>query len=96
MISERCDIETRMKILRTCKRAVERLIGARIYGHPSTIIQVVPEKKRRKAWFSYPSTIRAIIEEYKVDLILDVGANVGQFALAYAGCTKARLSPSSR
>jgi len=70
-----------MKILRTCKRTVERLIGARIYGYPSTIFQVIPEKKRRKAWFSYPSIIRSILEEYQVDLILDVGANVGQFAL---------------
>jgi len=70
-----------MNILRTCKRAVERLIGAHIYGYPSAIFQIIPEKKRLKAWFSYPSTIRSIIEEYKIDLILDVGANVGQFAM---------------
>jgi FkbM family methyltransferase len=60
---------------------VERLIGARIYGYPSTIIQVIPDKKRRKAWFSYESIIRSILEEYQVDLVLDVGANVGQFTL---------------
>jgi FkbM family methyltransferase len=44
-------------------------------------MQIIPERKRGKAWFSYPSIVRAIIEEYQVDLILDVGANKGQFAL---------------
>jgi FkbM family methyltransferase len=70
-----------MNVLRNCKRIVERLLGVRIYGYPSTIMQIIPEKKRGKAWFSYPSIVRSIIEEYQVDLILDVGANIGQFAL---------------
>jgi FkbM family methyltransferase len=70
-----------MKILKACKRALERTIGARIYGYPSTIIQIIPEKRRRNAWFSYPSIIRSVLEEYQVDLVLDVGANIGQFAL---------------
>jgi FkbM family methyltransferase len=56
-------------------------MGARIYGAPFTIMHIIPEKKRDKAWFSYQSMIRSIIEEYQVDLVLDVGANVGQFAL---------------
>jgi FkbM family methyltransferase len=68
-------------ILRTCRRVLERLIGARIYGAPFTIMHIIPEKKHRKAWFSYQSIIRSIIEDYQVDLVLDVGANVGQFAL---------------
>jgi FkbM family methyltransferase len=71
-----------MKILRTCKRALELLIGARIYGYPSRIMLIIPEKRQRFAWFSYPSTIRMILEKYKVDLVLDVGANVGQFSLS--------------
>jgi FkbM family methyltransferase len=70
-----------MKIIRTCKRAFERMIGARIYGYPSTIIQIIPEKKLRNAWFSYPSIIKSVLEEYQVDLILDIGANIGQYAL---------------
>jgi FkbM family methyltransferase len=69
-----------MKILKTCRWVLERLIKARIYGYPTTIIQIVPEKKKGEAWFSYESTIRSIIEKYQVDLILDVGANIGQFA----------------
>ena len=68
-------------ILRNCKRVIEFLLGAKIYGYPSTIIQIIPEGKREQAWFSYLSVIRSIIEKYHVDLILDVGANKGQFAL---------------
>jgi FkbM family methyltransferase len=70
-----------MKFLRICRGILERLLGARIYGAPSTIMHIIPEKKRRKAWFSYQSIVRSILEEYQVDLVLDVGANIGQFAL---------------
>jgi FkbM family methyltransferase len=44
-------------------------------------MQIIPEKKQRRAWCSYPSIMKSIPEEYQVDLVLDVGANVGQFAL---------------
>jgi FkbM family methyltransferase len=56
-------------------------MGARIYGSPFTIMHIIPEKKRPKAWFSYQSILRTIIDQYQVDLVLDVGANIGQFAL---------------
>ncbi len=70
-----------MKILKLFRRLIEFLLHSRIYGYPSSIVQIIPEGKRRQAWFSYPSIIRSIIEDYHVDLILDVGANRGQFAL---------------
>lgn len=60
---------------------MERLTRARIYGSPFAVMQIIPEKKQRRAWFSYPSIMKSILEEYQVDLVLDVGANVGQFAL---------------
>jgi FkbM family methyltransferase len=59
-----------MGILRKCKRLVEYILG----------IQVIRKIKKEKAWFSKNSIVRSIIEEYQVDLILDVGANKGQFA----------------
>jgi FkbM family methyltransferase len=68
-------------ILRICRRVLEHLMGARIYGSPFTIMHIIPEKKRPKAWFSYQSILRTIIDQYQVDLVLDVGANIGQFAL---------------
>lgn len=39
------------------------------------------EKKRREhAWFSYRAQMRAIFDKYKINLVIDVGANEGQFA----------------
>jgi FkbM family methyltransferase len=60
---------------------MELLLGVHIYGRPFSIMQIIPKKQLEKAWFSYPSTFRAILAKYKIDLILDVGANRGQFAL---------------
>jgi len=70
-----------MNLLLNIKRMVERLLGVRIIGSPFSIMQIIPERKRQKAWFSQESVLRLIIEKYQVDLILDVGANIGQFAL---------------
>ena len=70
-----------ISFLRYCKRILERLLGVRIYGYPSTIIQIIPDKHRGKAWYSYEEILRTIIEKYQIDLILDVGANKGQFTL---------------
>jgi FkbM family methyltransferase len=68
-------------MLKKWERLAENILGIDIYGFQSKIIQVVPQRKRRKAWFSYPSIMRSIIDEYQIDLIFDVGANKGQFAL---------------
>jgi FkbM family methyltransferase len=67
-----------LNILRILRQIPEHLIGAHIYGYPSQIIQIIPEKKLKEAWFSYQSTLKLIFNEYKVDLILDIGANLGQ------------------
>ena len=69
-----------MNVLRTIKRTVERISRHRIYGYPTQIIQIIPEKKRREAWFSYQLTVKSILEDYQIDVVLDVGANIGQFA----------------
>jgi FkbM family methyltransferase len=61
------------------KRVVERCCGVDIYRFDPRIIQIIDSKKRDEAWFSYTSILRSILEEYRVDLILDVGANIGQF-----------------
>jgi FkbM family methyltransferase len=44
-------------------------------------MHIIPERQREQAWFSNESILRSIIGKYRVDLILDVGANKGQFAL---------------
>jgi FkbM family methyltransferase len=69
-----------MKVLKICRGILERILRARIYGAPFSMMQIIPEKMRRNAWFSYQSIVSSIIEEFQIDLVLDVGANVGQFA----------------
>lgn len=50
---------------------------------------IIDRNKRANAWFSHRSQLRALIEGFGVDLVIDVGANQGQFAKAlrsyYAG-----------
>jgi FkbM family methyltransferase len=71
-----------MNVLRKFRRLLAYLFsGFDIFGFDERIIHIVPKIKRGEAWFSYPSILRSIIKEYKVDLVLDVGANKGQFAL---------------
>jgi FkbM family methyltransferase len=38
------------------------------------------KKRRIDAWFSYRAQVRSIIERLKIDVVIDVGANEGQFA----------------
>ena len=70
-----------MNVIPKLKRIVERLLGARIIGYPFSIMQIIPDRQRDKAWFSHESVVRSIIEKNQVDLILDVGAHVGRFPL---------------
>lgn len=51
---------------------VERLVGRSFL--------LIDQKRRGDAWFSYEAQLRAFIEQERIDLVLDVGANVGQFA----------------
>lgn len=41
---------------------------------------LIEQKRREGAWFSHNAQLRAFIEKESVDLVLDVGANEGQFA----------------
>lgn len=40
----------------------------------------VNQRRREDAWFSYDAQLRKLIEQESIDLVLDVGANEGQFA----------------
>ena len=70
-----------MNYLRQSKQFITHLLGVDVYGLRSRIIRIIPRKKRQAAWFSYESIIQSIIEKHRIDLILDVGANTGQFTL---------------
>ena len=85
-----------MNLLSSCKRMAEGLFGVRVFGYPPGIMQIIPAGKRKQAWFSRLLMLRSIIEEYQVDLVLDVGAHKGRFTRELRGFYRGRLFPSNR
>ena len=62
------------------KNLVESLTGLEIerrYGPKSFVL--IDKERRQEAWFSYRAQMRSIIEKYEINVVIDVGANVGQF-----------------
>lgn len=51
-----------------------------IFRTDKKIIHLIDNTKKEMAWFSYSMQIQNFLEERKIDLIIDVGANRGQFA----------------
>jgi FkbM family methyltransferase len=63
------------------KHLFERLSGYEVERFGNSSFVLLNKKQRVDAWFSRASQIRSIIEKFQVDLVIDVGANEGQFAL---------------
>lgn len=64
---------------------VEGLIGHEVILFGPGSFALVRKQRRSGAWFSYRSQIRSVLERARVDLVLDVGANEGQFASGLRG-----------
>jgi hypothetical protein len=62
------------------KKLLESLTGCEIERFGDKSFALIDKKCRANAWFSYRAQIRTIIEKFEIDLIIDVGANEGQFA----------------
>jgi FkbM family methyltransferase len=71
-----------MNVLKKIRRLTERLTGLYVDRYSSSIIQIIPRKKLKDAWFLQPALLRSLFHELQVDLILDVGGNRGSFPLA--------------
>jgi FkbM family methyltransferase len=71
-----------MNVLKKIRRLTERLTGLYVDRYSSSIIQIIPRKKLKDAWFLQPALLRSLFHELRVDLILDVGGNRGSFPLA--------------
>lgn len=56
-----------------------RLSGIELERHGSAIT-LIPHKRRAGAWFSYRSQLATVLEKQQIDLVIDAGANEGQFA----------------
>lgn len=68
-------------MLRTgLKRFAESMIGYQIKRVGPESIALIPSGGAADAWFSYDMQLRWLIESQRINLIVDVGANNGQFA----------------
>ena len=62
------------------KDLFERRTGFEIQRFGSKSFALIDKKHRADAWFSRRTRIRSIIEKFNIDLVIDAGANEGQFA----------------
>ena len=61
------------------KQLTESLIGCDITRIDSRFVVFIDRRRRADAWFAYSIMLRRLLEEARVDLVIDVGANEGQF-----------------
>jgi FkbM family methyltransferase len=62
------------------KNLVGLLTGCDIEQLRSESLVIFKKRHRKDAWFSYRAQVRSTIERLKIDVVIDVGANEGQFA----------------
>ena len=62
------------------KKTLEYLTGWEIERFGDRSFSLIDKKSKSDAWFSYVVQMQYIIEKWQIDLVLDVGANTGQFA----------------
>jgi len=65
---------------RRVKNLVESLIGIEIEHYGRKSFAIIDKKNTIDAWFSYRAQLRSIIDKFKINVVIDVGANEGQFA----------------
>lgn len=66
-------------IRRVLKQSLSRFLGFDIERHGRSFA-LVNRKYRAEAWFSYSAKLSVLFRELDITMVLDVGANVGQFA----------------
>jgi FkbM family methyltransferase len=66
--------------IKQVRNIVENLTGYEIERVGANSFGIVDKSFREDAWFSYRAQVRALIEKHNVDLVIDAGANEGQFA----------------
>lgn len=62
------------------KNLLESLTGCDIERFGGKSFALIDKKRRTEVWFSYRAQLTWIIERFGIDLVIDVGANEGQFA----------------
>jgi FkbM family methyltransferase len=70
-----------MPALRThIKNFVQHITNWEIERLGEKSFALINKNKRADAWFSYQAQLKTVFEKYDINLVLDVGANQGQFA----------------
>ena len=69
-----------MTLKHSVRRLIRRLTGHEIEGLDSGAYAIVPAKRLAEAWYSYRVQLQGILRRFGIDLVIDVGANEGQFA----------------
>ena len=61
------------------QKLLETATGVDVEMHGSGVA-LIPRRRRKGAWFSLRAQLRSLLQDLKIDAVLDVGANEGQFA----------------
>jgi FkbM family methyltransferase len=72
--------QTLSALRRTVKKIAGVLTGCEIEHLGGRSVAFIDKRRRSDGWFSHRMQLRSVIERCRIDLVLDVGANVGQFA----------------
>jgi len=81
-----------LSLRHTARRFVERVAGVDLEPFGRKSLCVVDPAKPEEAWYSYRATLRAVFERQRVNHVIDVGANFGQFARLVRSFYPGRIS----
>src|ERR1700761_8449160 len=68
-----------MSVLNQTKRLIERVAGVELERLGRKSLWVVDSANPEEGWYSLRSTIRSVLQRQRVNHVIDVGANTGQF-----------------
>ena len=61
------------------RKLLESITGYRVVGLGKNLVVVAHKNSLGEIWFSYDMQLETVLEKHRVNLVLDVGANQGQF-----------------
>jgi FkbM family methyltransferase len=76
---------------KTIKNIFETVTGYKVMGVGPNIFVVADKNRIGEVWFSYDIQLKSILERYGVNLVLDVGANQGQFVKSLRNFYKGKI-----
>lgn len=67
------------KLKNASKKVFGKLTGYRVESFGARSLALIDRARPADAWFSYRTQLKLLIDKFMVDLVIDVGANEGQF-----------------